>query len=76
MDQLQSSAHAQQPGNAVLIARLKERKMFDEKWKLLKDVLESLFAKETVGTIANAMEGRFNFRAKSVLLSLCSPSCH
>ena len=59
-----------------MIARLKERKIFDKKWKLLKDVLKPLFAKETVGAIANAMERRSNFRAKSVLLSLCSPSCH
>ncbi|KAK5101482.1 hypothetical protein LTR70_000788 [Exophiala xenobiotica] len=63
MDPLQFSAHTQQPGDAALIARLKEIKIFDKKWELLKDVLASLFAKESVGTIANAIERRFHFHA-------------
>lgn len=72
MDQVRSSAHAQQPSDIALITRLKEIKIFDKKWELLKDVLEPLFAKESVDTIANAMERRFNFRAKSVPYSLSS----
>jgi len=76
MDQSQFSAHAQQPGDVALTARLKEIKIFDKKWDFLKEVLEPLFRKEKVGTIVNAMERRFHFRAKSVLLFSYSPSWH
>ncbi|KAK5943158.1 hypothetical protein PMZ80_004164 [Knufia obscura] len=59
----ESSAHVQQPGDAALAARLKEIRVFDKRWDLLKEVLEPLFRKETVGNISNAMERRLSFRA-------------
>lgn len=68
-------AHVQQQGDAALAARLKEIKIFDKRWDLLKEVLEPLFMRETVGSISNAMERRFSFRARSAggLFLLAAP---
>ena len=64
MDPRGSSAHVRQPGDAILVARLKDIKVFDKRWALLKDVLHPLFQQETAKDIAKAIKYRFQFDAR------------